>query len=91
MARCRGCREAIDFVTLRSGKLMPVEGPDAETYYLHHDQPGYPQIVLVTDDGDVIRGRLGKSTDSGVLRVEGRESHFARCPKADSFRRGEHV
>jgi hypothetical protein len=87
MARCRGCREEIDFVRLRSGRLMPVEAMTSETYYVHLAAPGHPQIVLVTDAGDVLRGRLGAPSESGVARVEGRESHFTRCPAADEFRR----
>ena len=87
MARCRSCGDEIDFVTLRSGKRMPVESTTAETYYVHLGQGGHPQVVLVLDSGDIVRGRLGKQHESGALRVEGRESHFANCPAADEFRR----
>ena len=76
-----------DFVSLRSGKLMPVEAATTETYYLHLGQSGHPQMVLVTENGEVLRGRLGKESESGVTKVIGRESHFARCPEADKFRR----
>lgn len=72
---------------LPSGKLMPVEGLDVETYYLHLGQPGAPQMVLVSENGDIIRGRMGDVNESGVLKVLGRESHFARCPAADQFRK----
>lgn len=66
---------------------MPVEAATTETYYLHLNAPGSPQMVLVTEDGDVLRGRLGKQEESGVTKVVGSESHFARCPDADGFRR----
>ena len=72
---------------LRSGKFMPVEAMISETYYVHQGAAGAPQIVVVLNSGDVIRGRLGTQHESGVLKVEGRESHFARCPKAREFRR----
>ena len=84
--KCRGCRADIDFIRLPSGKCMPVEGRTAETYYVHHDAPGHPQIVLVLDEGTILRGRLGTREDSGVLRVEGRESHFPRCPASAAMR-----
>ncbi len=87
MTRCRSCHEEIDFVKLRSGKLMPVEAATTETYYLHLGAPGSPQVVLVTEDGDVLRGRLGTQHESGMAKVLGSESHFARCPDAGSFRR----
>ena len=79
MAKCRTCGEEIDFVTLQSGARMPVEGTTSETYYIHHEAKGVPQIMVVTEDGEVIRGRLGKEHESGVLRVVGCESHFPRC------------
>ncbi len=87
MPRCRSCGETIDFVRLRSGNLMPVEAATTETYYLHLDAPGAPQMVLVTEDGDLVRGRLGRQHESGVTKVVGSESHFARCPGAAEFRR----
>lgn len=69
---------------------MPVEGREAETYYLHPDHAfadtTHPRLAIVTDEGDVIRGRQGTVNENGVLRVEGRESHFARCPAASDFR-----
>jgi len=87
MARCRACPAEIDFVRLRSGKLMPVESATPETYWIHEGQPGHPQVVLVLDSGDVLRGRLGKEHESGVMKVQGRESHFATCPGADDLRK----
>ena len=86
MPRCKGCDEEIAFVRLASGKWMPVEGLDAEVYRLHLNDAGDPQLVIVTVDGAVIRGRKGAQHESGVLKVEGYESHFARCPKAGAFR-----
>lgn len=84
--RCR-CGEEIEFIEMQSGTRMPVESKTPETYYLHQGAPGGPQMVIVTLDGTVIRGRLGKQTESGVVKVEGYESHFARCSSANTFRR----
>ena len=66
---------------------MPVEAATTETYYLHRDAPGVPQMILITEDGDIVRGRLGKAHEDGVTKIIGSESHFARCPEAASFRR----
>lgn len=89
--RCRSCDADIDFVTLPSGKKMPVEGLDVETYYLRPDHgfvdSAHPRLVIVTDDGTLVRGRQAGSHENGVLRVEGRESHFARCPGAKEHRK----
>lgn len=85
MARCR-CGDEIGFVEMKSGTRMAVESTTPSTYYLHQGAPGGPQMVIVTLDGTVIRGRLGKPKESGVVKVEGYESHFVRCPSA-TFRR----
>ena len=82
MSRCRSCGEEIDFVRLRSGKLMPVEAATTETYYLHVGAPGVPHMALVTEDGDILRGRLGKQHETGVTKIVGSESHFSRCGDA---------
>ena len=71
----------------RAGKFMPVESATMETYYLHLNQPGDPHLVLVTEDGTTLQGRQGTEHDSGVVRVVGAESHFARCPQAQEWRK----
>lgn len=58
MSNCRSCGKKISFVMMKSGKLNPVD----ENY-----------ISVVTDHGDIIRGR---------------ESHFATCPDAGKWRKG---
>ena len=54
---CNACGAAITFVTTPAGKHLPVDGPE---------------FVLVTERGEVVRGRA---------------PHWATCPKADSFRK----
>ena len=87
MPRCRGCNAKIDFVKLTTGKYHPVEGTEPMTYYLHHNGPGPPVVLLILADGTMLRGKPRLAHESGVLRVEGRESHFATCPAAATFRK----
>lgn len=54
---CNACGAEITFVRTPQGKALPVDGPE---------------LVLVTDAGEVVRGR---------------RAHFASCPKADEFRK----
>ena len=73
---------------MATGRIMPVEGLAATARYLFPDVSGHPQVVLILDGGTVVRGRAGVASEFGVTRVEGRESHFARCPGAETFRGG---
>src|SRR3989304_302999 len=87
MARCRSCGDEIDFVPLRSGKRMPVESTTAETYYVHLGQGGHPQVVLVLDSGDIVRGRLGKQHErGGPTGGGGRQAARERRPEGGGAR-----
>jgi hypothetical protein len=96
MARCRGegCGEEIDFVVLRSGKTMPVEGRGEEEYrvWLDREQmPGHvaPKKLVLVVDGEVLTTWLGRTPNGpvdGPCRVIGVESHFAYCKAAEQFR-----
>lgn len=79
MARCKSCGANIKFIRLKSGKWNPV---DIEKHSIIIDDAG--KEVLITEDGDVIRGRLA-SYEDGANR-SGYISHFATCPQASSFR-----
>ena len=85
--KCRGCGEDIYFVKSTRGKNIPVNGLEPDTYYLHLRDYGEPQMIVVVETGECIRGRIGKATDNGVTMVRGNESHFATCPHADEFRK----
>jgi hypothetical protein len=85
--RAKGCGEMIDFVKNARGKYIPVPAGDPEPMYLFPGQPGHPQVVVVLENGEVIRGRKGHPSENGVLRVNGWESHFSSCPGAAEFRR----
>lgn len=99
MARCRGCGETIDFVTLKSGRKMPIESTESEEYRIHLENPAVSgrtakKLVIVVD-GEVLTvwqeietqpdGRV-RLVD-GPCKIVGVESHFARCPNAADFRR----
>lgn len=81
MAKCRSCGAEIHFLKTPKGKFHPVEGLEPETYYLHQGAPpgpGRARLSIVLPDGTVIQGWQGTQSESGVLKVEGCESHFAR-------------
>jgi len=77
MAQCKGCGANINFVTMKSGKKMPVN-----TEYFNYDdiETG---TILITDGGNLYTKQDGQSYPN----VKGRESHFATCSKANTFRR----
>ena len=87
MATCKSCGEEIGFVKMQSGKFMPVNGMEQETYYLDLNDRAEPQMMVVTENGACFKGRIGRSNEDGVMQVKGRESHFATCPFADSHRK----
>lgn len=60
--------------------MIPVASSEAEPIYFFVEKPGHPQIVVVTEDGTVLRGRKGARTDNGITKVLGWESHFSSCP-----------
>ena len=75
-----GCGEYIKFIRTTAGRHIPVPDVEPETQYFFPDQPGHAQVIIVTEGGDVLRGREGKQTDNGVAKVEGWRSHFSDCP-----------
>ena len=93
--RCRaeGCGALIEFVELRSGKKHPVESLEAETYRLLLAEPavglpaGAPIRVVVTTEGDVLRGVVLPMGESRGVVVTGYDSHFATCPGANVMRK----
>ncbi|MDI6872127.1 MAG: hypothetical protein QME79_12445 [Bacillota bacterium] len=59
MATCKGCGKQIEWIETPAGRRMPVD-------------PG--RVVVVTDEGQVVTGRL---------------PHWASCPARDQFKRKE--
>lgn len=96
MAVCKGCGEQISFVKMRTGGTMPVEGEEDEAHYLDlREKVLGPQVVLITEDGLILKGREVRPDGGGqttvVTLVMGRESHFSSCPDAIRFRRTRQV
>lgn len=82
MAMCRGCGARIDWIKMKTGKMMPVD-PEAVMVI-----EGEGREVFVTDEGETISGRraLPEEEDMG-LRV-GFVPHWSTCRRAGDFRRG---
>lgn len=68
--RCRGCGDAIRWVTMKSGKHMPVELQPIRLVVM----PGGARTG-VTPGGEVIRGELA----AGTQGVRCYAPHWARC------------
>lgn len=85
MSRCKSCGAEIKWITMASGKSMPV---DAEPIYYttaHPGAKGDDVLTLVTDAGQIAKGYFNPE---GQKR--GYTSHFATCPNAKQHRkRGE--
>jgi len=87
MATCKGCGAAIAWVRLTSGKSNPVD-PDR---YLTIQLETTGNEILVTDEGEVVRGStVGPREAQHLPNIRtGRRSHFATCPAAKSFRKAK--
>ena len=81
MSKCKSCGKEIRWVKTFSGKTMPV---DAEKVFFY---AGDGKDIFVTTNGAVIHGTRVDKYD-GAARV-GFISHFATCPDADSYRKGQ--
>ena len=80
MSKCRSCGAEIKFIRLKnSGKWNPVD-PIKRTI-----KKDYGTEVLITDDGEVIRGAFASMEDGA--NGSGYISHFATCPNANYHRR----
>jgi len=77
---CRGCGAEIIFIRTSEGKSIPCD-PEPLKYWQCAD--GRERIV--TPDGEVVAAELTgmPGGESGIGYI----THFATCPKADSFRR----
>lgn len=77
---CRGCGAPIIWISTPAGKSMPCD-PEQIAYW---KKPGGTQKI-VTPDGEVVSAEL--SGDLNEATGVGYISHFATCPRANSFRR----
>lgn len=81
---CHGCGARIVFIKMVSGKYMPCD--PAPVYYVR-DSRGKDVIVLgcgITVSGSIVKDP-SRPCDVGY------RPHWATCPKAKSFKRGDTV
>lgn len=83
---CASCNKPIGFVTLPSGKAMPVDPDLVQTFGRGVGTQGR-RITLVTEQGFVRRFVETSASDDGGFPIEGYVSHFATCPNAAAHRR----
>ncbi|MBR0063898.1 MAG: hypothetical protein IJP67_07005 [Oscillospiraceae bacterium] len=82
MSFCKGCGAPIDWVTTAQARKMPV---DEEPVFVI---PGDGRDRFVTDEGEVILGRLASPDEEHSPRREvAFVPHWRTCPNADDFRR----
>lgn len=79
---CRGCGARIVFIKMGTGKYMPC---DPVPVYYKKDLNGPDRIVL--ECGVVISGIITK--DINEASGAGYIPHWATCPKANKFKRGD--
>lgn len=85
MAKCRRCRQRIEYIKTYSGTLLAVN-PE-ETYYKH--MPGsYDKIV--TPNGEVLPCILldGETDDLTEATAYGYRPHSKTCPAVNRYRKG---
>lgn len=80
MTKCKKCGADILFLTTKNGKWFPVnEG------LVPYKQDKDGEDLVVTDKGEVIRCTFEfECTPTGMARIP----HWATCPYANDFRRG---
>jgi hypothetical protein len=87
---CTACRQAIGFVRMAVGKATPVN-PELVRCWVTDELPAPGQevfrVVLVLDDGRVLRAYRALDAAPGARQVAGYVSHFATCTDAAQFRR----
>ena len=81
-SKCRSCGASIEWITMPSGKKMPV---NEEEVALIPSEAG--RVLAIMPEGEIIRGIACAESYEAERWVYARVSHFATCPKADSFRK----
>lgn len=84
MANCKSCGARIKFIKTPAGRYIPVD-PDVIFWRIPDTSLGETaEDTIVLDDGSVVKGIICMKTGT----YEGYVSHFATCPQADKWRRG---
>ncbi len=81
---CRSCGEPISFIQTPKGRRMPVDGDAPDTFYLDCTVRGPDRIV--TEDGQVLCGRILKAKEQGGIVVKGYIPHWNSCTTPERFR-----
>lgn len=82
MAICRGCGARIEWIKMKTGKMMPA---DTEPVMVIE---GEGREVFVTDEGETITGRRALPEEENKGMLVGFVPHWATCRRAGDFRRG---
>lgn len=81
MSYCKGCGQPIDWVRTHAGKNMPI---DPEPVYII---TGEGRDKFVTDEGEVLSGRLAKPKEISAGTPVAFIPHWATCPEAGRFKK----
>ena len=78
-AYCNKCGRPIQFLRMKSGKLMPVDG------FSFQIVPGDKGGIYFKEDGSSVRGTVVSTP--GPNSVKAWQSHFATCPEGENAHR----
>lgn len=81
MSACRGCGCPIDWIRTTAGRNMPV---NPEPVFVVE---GGGTERFVTDEGEVITGRIARPEEESPALPVGFVPHWKTCPNAGNFRR----
>ncbi len=84
MPTCRVCKEPITFILTPKRRRHPVD-PELITERLVPGSIG--NVVLVLENGEVIRGMRAHPIAPEVEIVQGYISHWSTCTHPDQFRK----
>ena len=81
MSRCRSCGKEILWVTMKTGRKMPVD-PGRVRYV--KQEPSFGDKTLVLEDGTTLRCRYANPDEAAD--GTGYVPHWATCDNANRFR-----
>ena len=81
-SKCRSCGAAIEWITMPSGKKMPLDL--SEIPFVPAEGGRY---LAITPEGEIIRGWTCSESYEDERWVYARISHFATCPNAQAHRK----
>lgn len=81
MAKCKGCGAPMEWITTKAGKHIPVDPEPVQVI------EGDGRDTFVTDEGDIITGRIAEPDEMTMDLPVGFVPHWKTCPNAADFRR----